>query len=336
MKTARILSIDGGGIRGLIPAVVLDAWEQQLGVPIASLFHLVAGTSTGGIIASALCRPSQPLSAKELINFYQTKGPDIFRSSPWHAVASLAGTIEEKYDAKPLEEALEILDGRLLEVADGDLLVPAYDIENRDPFFFKSWKARGLALKADERADMFDFALADVARATSAAPTYFEPAHIKNGSGESFALVDGGVFANNPAMCAYASARKLYPRAEEYLVVSVGTGQMERAIPYDKARNWGLLHWARPLLSVIFDGVSDTVDYQLDQLAGVEHFRFQVSLGRDPNDAGAANDDLDDASPDNLERLQVSAELLLASNAKDFDAVLAELKKPMTPRADIA
>lgn len=329
MTTARILSIDGGGIRGLIPAIVLEAIEKELGTPIAGRFHLVAGTSTGGIIAAALCCPHAPMPAKELVGFYENDGPRIFSCSPWHTVASLGGTVDEKYSAAPLEVALKVLGGRLSDVTVADLLVPAYEIERRDPFFFKSWKAHGRQLDPGEKPASFDFALADVARATSAAPTYFEPAKIRSASGDSHALVDGGVFANNPAMCAYAAARKLYPSADDFLVVSIGTGQLERAIPYDDARNWGLLGWARPILSVIFDGVSDTVDYQLDQLAPVvTHVRLQTSLGRDPNDAGAANDDMDDASRANLERLEASASRLLRDNSSALQQVVGILKTP--------
>src|SRR5260221_3191726 len=107
-----------------------------------------------------------------------------------------------------------------------DLIVTAYDIERRTPYLFKSWKARGLELKPTETGRGYDFKLEDIARATSAAPTYFSPAKIKSTSGVEFAMVDGGVFANNPAMAAYVAARRIYPKADEYLVVSIGTGSL--------------------------------------------------------------------------------------------------------------
>ena len=176
--------------------------------------------------------------------------------------------MDEKYPTGPLERALaERLSGLLSQVDIADLLVTAYEIERRNPFFFKSWRARGLELDPGETAASRDFRLVDVARATSAAPTYFEPAAVRAQNGTAYACIDGGVFANNPALCAYAAARRLYPKADSYLIVSLGTGQLERPIPLGRAKDWGLVGWARPLLGVIFDGVSDTVEYQLDQLA---------------------------------------------------------------------
>jgi hypothetical protein len=337
-KIARVLSIDGGGIRGLIPALLLSAWEAKLASPIRDHFHLLAGSSTGGILACGLSRPGQPLAAAELVSFYRAYGPKIFRRSLLRAVTTLGGAAEERFPAAPLEEALQqTLSGTLRDVVGAELLVSAYDIENRCPFFFKSWKARGVDLGAGEHGPELDYRLIDVARATAAAPTYFEPAKVANALGDTRSLVDGGVFANNPAMCAYASARKLYPNADKYLIVSLGTGQLERRIPHEDARDWGLLQWARPLLNVVFDGVSDTVDYQLNQLAPhVAHYRFQISLGSDPNDPNSANDDLDDASPSNMARLARVADNLMQREASRMDALLDQLKAPRTPEAELS
>src|SRR5439155_10169829 len=104
------------------------------------------------------------------------------------------------------------------------------------------------------------------ARATSAAPTYFEPAKIPNERAGYFALVDGGVFANNPAMCAYVDALDMAPKGSDILIVSVGTGSLMRRYPYEKAKGWGLLAWARPILDIVMDGGSETAHYQLSQV----------------------------------------------------------------------
>lgn len=243
--TVRILSIDGGGIRGIIPAIVLERIEDRCGAPIASLFHMIAGTSTGGIVAAGLAAPArrgrgQPLmSAAELIDLYRDRGPEIFHRDLWHGLRSFAGTLDEKYDAANLERVLkdELGDTRL-STAITDVLIPSYDIERRRPHFFKSWKAQGIDLDHDETAKQHDFRWRDAVRAATAAPTYFEPADIRQ-EGERFALIDGGVFANNPAMCALASARVVYPKATGYLVVSLGTGETQRRIPYGDAKDWG-------------------------------------------------------------------------------------------------
>jgi hypothetical protein len=149
------------------------------------------------------------------------------------------------------------------------------------------------------------------ARATSAAPTYFEPVLWQGRS-----LVDGGVYATNPAMCAWAEAARLRS-GEEHVVVSLGTGKQTRRIDHEDAKDWGQLEWVRPVIDVVFDGVSDTVEYQLEQLAGPRHHRFQVELTR-------ASDALDDAAPENLARLQDHArELVEGASAALDDAVAA-------------
>jgi uncharacterized protein len=152
-----------------------------------------------------------------------------------------------------------------------------------------------------------------VARATSAAPTYFEPFQ----SGER-SLVDGGVFAVNPAMCAFAEVLRFTPDAE-CVVLSLGTGQRTRKRTFEEIEDWGLLQWARPILDVVFDGTSDAVDYQLRQVLGEgRYWRLQIELDK-------ASDDLDDASERNLAALRGRAEELVRLSSAELDSVLAAL-----------
>jgi predicted acylesterase/phospholipase RssA len=314
MKIARILSIDGGGIRGLIPAAILKSWEHTLGKPIAECFHMLSGTSTGGILATGLATKTP---AAKLVDFYQSQGPSIF-SNTLGAVEVLLGNI---YDAVPLEKALQDVFGtKNLSEVPIDLLVTAYEMEARQPHFFKSWRARGLeTLKPRDD----DFPLVSLTRATSAAPTYFPPAHIKNASGHTFTMVDGGVFANNPAMCAYVAGRRLYPHAENFLIVSLGTGALTRPYTFDEVSGWGIAGWAQPLLDVMFSGVADTTTYQLDQLAPeVRQFRFQSSLKN-------ASESMDDVSTDNLKALIQAGEDTVKAQSKTMLALLDILKSPL-------
>ena len=300
-----MLSIDGGGIRGVIPALVLTEIEKRSGKRIFELFDLIAGTSTGGILACALCAP-EALPAQQLVALYEEEGPKIFDRSLWQRVRSAEGLLDEKYDAGALDRALArfLSDKRLAETKP-DLLVPAYNMGDPGPYFFKSRKAR----EENE-----DFPLSEVARATAAAPTYFEPAEV---TGQ--ALVDGGVFAANPAMCAFAEVMRFEPAADIFLL-SLGTGQRTHKRSFDEVKDWGLVEWAKPILDVVFDGVSDAVDYQLQHALDEGHYwRLQVELDR-------AADDLDDAGEENLRLLREQAEQLTSDRSADIDAAIAALR----------
>ncbi len=168
----RLLSIDGGGIRGLIPALVLSALEKVKEQPVSQQFDMIAGTSTGGIIALGLSKKGQgscpALSAEELADLYRYKGTEIFKKPPWHQVKSLGGLRDSAYIETGLQGVLsEIFGNAKLSESLCDTLITSYDLERRRPHFFKSHRA----VKDDER----DYYIKDVAMATSAAPTYFPP-----------------------------------------------------------------------------------------------------------------------------------------------------------------
>jgi uncharacterized protein len=301
----RILAIDGGGIRGLIPALVLAELERRSGRRVFELFDLIAGTSTGGIIACALCAP-EPLPASELVKLYEEEGPEIFDRSLFQRIRSVEGLLDEKYDGAALDRALErFLGHKRLSESRPDLLVPSYDTALPGPYFFKTVKARS--------DPAHDFPLSVVARATSAAPTYFEPIEA-----DGRALVDGGVFATNPAMCAFAEVLE-ETTLRSVVLLSLGTGERTRKRSFDEIKDWGLAMWARPILNVVFDGVSDAVDYQLEHVLGKERYwRFQTELS-------LASDDLDDAGEENLARLRGHADDLIRARSSDIDAALAKL-----------
>jgi uncharacterized protein len=313
----KILSIDGGGIRGIIPATVLAKLEERTERSVSDMFDLIAGTSTGGILALGLSVPADGMpkfGADRLVALYEERGATIFHRDLWHRFRALENLLEEKYPSGNIEKVLEeYFDGALISQALTEVLITSYDLERREPYFFKRHKAVSQLEP--------DWLMREVARATSAAPTYFEPAKLTSADKTiTRALVDGGVYANNPAMCGYAEARSLWPDEEEVLVVSLGTGELTRPIPYEDAKEWGLAKWARPILGVVFDGVSDTVDYQLRQLCKPSHYyRFQDTL----KDGGS--DDLDDSSRGNIQLLKQLAENIIKKN----DTRLRELARQL-------
>jgi patatin-like phospholipase/acyl hydrolase len=346
--TCRILTMDGGGIRGILPARVLAEIERRTSRSIADTFNLLAGTSTGGLLALGLGIPitsnTKPYSAEQMLELYRVKGPKIFASSLWHSVASLGAITDTRYDSDNIENVLEdLLKDRLLSdcLDEVDLLIPAYEIEQREAYFFKSWHAKGEPEDRRKKPAQRDFVARDVARATSAAPTYFEPARIKNRAGESFSFIDGGVFANNPAMSAIVAARWLYPQAERFCILSLGTGTTERPIPYNQAKDWGLVGWARPVISVMMGGNSETADYQLREIAQafeveVHYHRCDIDLGQDRNQPRAVNDDFDDASPSNIQALFEKSDELLALHKEVLDELINLFnEEPRTDRVTL-
>jgi uncharacterized protein len=324
MGMVRILSIDGGGIRGVIPATVLATIEERTGKPIAELFDLIAGTSTGGILALGLTlddgtgRPRH--SAEALRRLYLERGDEIFPPLRPAWARTMRGVHDERYPEPPLREILQAYmgDARLRDALKR-VLVTAYEIELRQPFFFRSARAK------DDPA--YDFPVWEAARATSAAPTYFEAARIAapDDSTDSYALVDGGVFANNPSLCAITDLRQGHHteaarpvEVEDMFMVSLGTGELNGRIPWDEARDFGFFGWGRHLLGVVMDGVSDAASFQSAQLLEDRYHRFQTDL-----EAGTTG--LDDATRRNLEALDERAKRLVGQQSAKIDEVCEQL-----------
>jgi len=286
-KRCRVLTIDGGGLRGIIPAMILAEIEERTGKPTSGLFDLIAGTSTGGLIALALAKPA-PMTAAEIVEFYQRDGPTIFRRRLLKSVQQL---FRSAYSPKGLEEALlSIFEDDRLSETKPRVIVTSYELQNRIPWFFKTH----LSHKPG-----YDFFLRDIARATSAAPTYFPPARIHIEGTKLIPdglFIDGGVYANNPGVCGFVEASGLagfggLPKT----LVSLGTSLSAKAGTI-RAEGWGIFHWLNPrqqvpLLNAMFDGMSKTVDHQLDHLCNPDTPNRCFRFDPDPGDISVAVDD---------------------------------------------
>lgn len=312
-KRKRILSIDGGGIRGIIPGQILVILEEKLktktgndNARIADYFDLISGTSTGGILTCAYLIPDQEnpeqkdrpkFNAQQVVDLYLKQGGDIFDVPIGHKLKTGGGVVDEMYPASALEKALNeyFSDTRLSELLK-PCLITSYDIKRRMGHFFTQHDA----LKNPG----WDYLVKDVARATSAAPTYFECSNVKSMTEVSYPLVDGGVFVNNPTLCAFAEVQIEYKTpVSEMVILSLGTGFSKKEYDYDKAKNWGMIQWVKPIIDIMMSGVSEVVDYQLRQIfegvnASSRYLRINTEL---PNDVSP---DMDDASPENLRSLK--------------------------------
>ena len=304
----RVLSIDGGGIRGIIPAMVIAHIERKLGKPAHELFDLMVGTSTGGILALGLSRPGSgrqaQFSARRVVKLYEEQGNKIFEYSLWRKLRTVGGILEEAYSHEVLEDILgKYVAGAKLGNCEVPTMVTSYDIQNRRTVFLKSWHA-----------DHQSLLCRDAARATSAAPTYFEPKPLDTGDVASV-LIDGGIFMNSPSVSAYAEARKLFP-GDSIAVLSLGTGELTRPIPFEEARTWGSALWVMSLLDCMFDGVSKAADHQMQLFLGERYQRLQTPLDN-------ANDDMDDASKENIANLKKTARELIANNEAALEQFFA-------------
>lgn len=335
-KKVCILSIDGGGIRGILPGVIMARLEEKLQIAtgnqdarIADYFDLIAGTSTGGILGCFYLMPHpedkgrSKFNAQQAVDLYLKRGGDIFDVSFMQKLRSGAGLLDEKYSADEIESALkENFGDTWLSELRKPCLVTSYDLQNRNAFFFRQQRAGN---------EINNFKVKDVARATSAAPTYFEAALVENKIGSPYPLVDGGVFANNPTMCAYSEARSLNfdgkaesPSAKDMIVLSIGTGSVRKPYPYDKAKNWGLVQWIQPIIDVMMSGNSETVHYQINQIFDTVSDHEDSTYFRLEPQLGTANSEMDDASEENLQALNAAGKafISLAANDRQLDEIV--------------
>tara|TARA_B100000614_G_scaffold237380_1_gene235560 strand:- start:973 stop:2061 length:1089 start_codon:yes stop_codon:yes gene_type:complete len=330
--TVTILSVDGGGVRGLIPARVVEDVVRRVGFlrshmgrpgrPAAhDLFDIFAGTSTGALLTLGLTQP-KPLTPTEVAEVYRTRAGVIFPVSRFASVLAMRQVFAEKYDYRPFEGVLRDLfgDGKLSETR-SNVLVAAYNTDDRGPFFFKRYLR-----SATENEDFY---LRDVARATTAAPTYFTAAQVTSLAGHTYSLVDGGLVANNPALSAYVEARKLFRDARRYVIVSLGTGRSGRQYRHEVIKKWGYLDWVSPVHGVpvtamMWDGQSESVAHALKSLPRVEYFRLNADLG-------SVSEEMDDARPDNIERVERLSRRIIRDNRAELHRLALILARRRIP-----
>lgn len=235
MPTKRILTIDGGGIKGTFPAAFLAALEEGLGeaAAVGDYFDLIAGTSTGGIIALAL---GLGFSAREIAGFYREYGPQIFPMQSWDEVKQMPRRLfKSKYSHDQLQAALERLLGeRTLADSARRLVIPAFNIESGEVYVFKTAHHPQHLRDREVRA-------VDVGLATASAPTFY-PAHRLN---HEIPLVDGAVWANNPISLAVAEGVGVLGwQADEISVLSLGCTRTPYAANWARNKALGVAYWA--------------------------------------------------------------------------------------------
>ena len=278
-----ILSIDGGGIRGVATLQQLVELEKTLRTPLHSFFDYISGTSTGSIVAGLL---SIGVGPKDILQLYQDHGDKIFDKKFWRL-----GLTQSKYNDKALNKALQdYTQGKLLKDSVVKLIIPAYNVSRRQLKIFKSYK------------DGNNYSLFDVIRASSAAPTFFDPWKI---GGELF--VDGGLVANNPSMMTVIEALK--DGHDTFHVISFSTGIREDALT-EKETTKGILGMASPTVDILLAEQAQTTDYTIERLFSLK--ALKGSYTRCETYLTHSSGKMDDASKENIcKMIEDGAESLL-------------------------
>lgn len=330
-RKLRILSIDGGGIRGIVPATILWYLEEQLqkcsGNPHARLsdyFDMMAGTSTGGILVGLYLRPDEEhpnrpkYSAREALDLYLEDGEAIFTQTLSRKVKSLNGLLGKKYCPGTLEALLQKALGEHTRMSQliRPCIIPAYNLLEQCPYFFKN-----------DRDATPDFKIWEVARSTSAAPTYFEPKSLQ-AEGKHFLMADGGLFAKNPALQAFLEVQKTFivpdkgrPTADDIMIVSIGTGDCKESYEFENIRRKGAFSWLKPLFRIMMSTGADVVNEQLQQIFSAsegQYVRLEPCLHK-------ADEAMDNACRENLLALYEAGLNYIEKNKEMLDSLVGSL-----------
>lgn len=295
-KKFRILSLDGGGLKGIIQITVLKEIERRTGKRITDLFDLIAGTSTGGLIACALTVSDNGVdpkyTLKDIEDIYTIRSQEIFpiKAGLGKWVSKFSSLKNPKFKADGLQNILEEFMGdKRLNDCIKPLFITSLDLYNNETLLFKTRHALIDPLK--------NALLIDVCRSTSAAPTYL-PAYDFMYADKRRLCVDGGLYMNNPSLGAVIEfsrhgTEKPYNFSnvslEDVVLLSLGTGHHSGEIARQQVEGWGILDWAPEITSVMMQAMNQVTTYEVDELLSQEHyFRVNVTL-QDPKHSGIAD-----------------------------------------------
>ncbi|HEX9828560.1 MAG TPA: patatin-like phospholipase family protein [Flavobacteriaceae bacterium] len=317
----RILSINGGGVRGIIPSIVLTDIESKLnGKSIAESFDIITGTSTGAIIALALNVPdpnnkNKPkYKSNDIVNLYKDFNSNVFDTTFRRKFFSMNGWLSYKYNSKPLNKLLKKYLGETkISESISNLVIPAYDVKNNKTEIFNTRQARLFPEKHDYR-------MWEVALAATAAPTYFKSFKINNRE-----FIDGGLTMNNPTLASMIHAFMLCGRRVDFFILSIGTGRTKIE---NLVGSSGKLGWLKHILNITIDGVSQ-LNHKQVQLVISE-------LNKDRKDnkyvyldivIDKENELLDNTSTQNIQKLEEYGNYLIKKESQEIKNIVSIIMK---------
>jgi patatin-like phospholipase/acyl hydrolase len=310
-KNHIILSFDGGGIRGLIPAIWIAFLEKEIGYSIQQNVDMFAGTSTGSILAAAFAKKN-PIASPIMVDLYENCGNEIFAESFWQRMKNPFGLFNAKYDINNLKKNLEKhLNNQRIRDCEKELLICSYDLEKRYNLLF----TRQIAQKYS----VWNIPLVEACASSSAALTYFKPNRFEN-ENAIFTCVDGGICSlNNTSTMAVCELLNQGIAASHIQLISFGTGTQQAPYLYNDIKNSGIATLAKPIIEIEMDGASEAYDYATASILKPENYiRIQVNLTEETKE-------MDNIKPENIKRLRKLAETALIEQKYKFDKILEML-----------
>ena len=301
--TFKILSLDGGGIRGVLSAQLLKQVEttiqEKKGQKLHEYFDLVAGTSTGSILTAGIaCQ----MTVEEMIKIYLDHGKNIFLDSirkqrKWRVVSQMVGS-NVLYPHEDGEQGLaKILENQLIhktlnrtpkisEIVNPDILIPAYDVYSRNTTWFCNNHAdRDNGFDSNAPAWYDHLELWKICTASASAPTFFPPYELPYNADKGLPHIDGGVSCNNPSLVAIAHAlltqKKNGLTLNDIAVLSIGTGNTSRPYEYEEVKEWGALGWIQNLANIFMNPAaknSEDICLQILESSGGDNLRLNFDL----------------------------------------------------------
>lgn len=268
-----ILSIDGGGIRGVIPATILSIIETKLGSRLVDEFDLIAGTSTGAIIAAGLTAKAgenPAYTCADVLELYEDFADDIFSKSKNKSLFNFMGFFDNKYKNSGMRRVLSAyLSSAKLTDTYKDIITTSYDLLSRSVKILSSWEDR------EDKGD--SFGLVDAVMASAVAPVYFDPINVRKGN-KKYCFIDGGAAGlNNPVLAAIHEAYRRGFEKEQINVLSIGTGRHEVGFEPKKVKRWGAFSWIKPIIDIQIDGSNEVSELVAKELCN-NYSRIQMSI----------------------------------------------------------
>lgn len=307
----RVLSIDGGGMRGIIPVCFLKELEVRTGKQLYELFDFIVGSSIGGITAIAI---ANKFNADKLLELFKTQSANVFNSSLIRELCTGGGLFQAKYDRAGLDAILDKYFGnKLLSEVDLPICVTSYDLDEQSPVIWSSLRAKPKT-KTDAK-------LKDIAGATSAATTYLPAKVFYDEAGVLHRSVDGGLFLNNPQMLPYFELSNYDENLskKDILLISMGAGNVPIGWKVEKLLKAGKLGWILDgnIIELMMDGNSDFANLVASAFYP-NHYRMQIDL---PKELG----EIDDTSPAQINGLIAQAKKYINENSDMFDEIAKQL-----------